>query len=460
MKLGAGHAVARLAVLASATALVAVAVPTGGAVARVAQPSYPQSPVRLVSKCPGRNAEVAQAAHGRFVYEAWIGCGIFAGIGFTRSTDGGRHFQPAQEVPGSVYRPPSVYSWDPSVAVGPNGTVYVGYMRQAHGKMYPIIAASHDHGRIFDQVKPLGSPHRKNFADRDFVALARNGDVYVTWDYGPSRAKVKVACSKHGSCSFTHGDLNAVIRRSTDGGRTWSPMHHVSPGYPAGGADISPLVVQRNGRIDVLFQRLPTNPNTYRLHRGNVWFTSSQDHGRSWSTPVRVGFPHRTISLRTWWIDGSLSIDRRGNLYAAWDTQSRTADVGWLAYSRDHGRSWSHPIRVNPDRDRAMHLLQAAGTGRHGVFVGWLTDAPARGYVADVRRFSIPGGWLTKPIRVSRRYGERKAWPGDTIGVTSRPQVSRDGTVMPRRVILSWGSKYRGTKRTQIRSRTVFFTKH
>src|SRR5262249_30088853 len=46
--------------------------------------------VAVVSRgCRGPNAEAEQAVDYPYVYEAWIGCG---GIGFARSTDGGRRF--------------------------------------------------------------------------------------------------------------------------------------------------------------------------------------------------------------------------------------------------------------------------------------------------------------------------------------------------------------------------------
>ena len=67
--------------------------------------------------CAGQNAEVETAtAPPRYVYDVWIGC---AGIGFARSTDGGLHFGRAVRVPGSQGP-----SWDPAIAVAPNGTVY------------------------------------------------------------------------------------------------------------------------------------------------------------------------------------------------------------------------------------------------------------------------------------------------------------------------------------------------
>src|SRR5215831_8197173 len=125
-------------VLAACAALV-LAVPAGASAAGRARPAAGPARVRVgpvleVSRgCAGQNAEVEQAADYPYVYEAWMGCG---GIGFARSTDGGRSFGHPLRVPGSAGHGLwcigracfSTAGWDPAVAVAPDGTVYVSYM--------------------------------------------------------------------------------------------------------------------------------------------------------------------------------------------------------------------------------------------------------------------------------------------------------------------------------------------
>ncbi len=98
----------------------------------------------LSSACKGQNAEVEQAvAPPHYLYEAWIGCG---GEGFARSVDGGAHFS------APITLPDSSGSDDPAVAVAPDGTLYVSYLRY-HGKYaYPVVATSFDHGKTFSQA--------------------------------------------------------------------------------------------------------------------------------------------------------------------------------------------------------------------------------------------------------------------------------------------------------------------
>jgi hypothetical protein len=213
-----------------------------------------------VSHCPGPpNAEVVQAVDGRFVYEAWIGCHL--SIGFARSVDGGKRFERSRALPGSVHRK-GLHTWDPAIAVAPDGTVYVAYMVESlvHtssglvSEMRPTVAVSHDHGRSFARFSrlPVPTPRnaRGNWGDRDFLAVGPNGTVYVTWDYGPRADEVKVVCLKSGSCVFSAGDFNAVLQRSTDGGRTWTTPTSISPGFPLGGVYSAPIVAPRNGTLE------------------------------------------------------------------------------------------------------------------------------------------------------------------------------------------------------------------
>jgi len=275
---------------------------------------------------------------------------------------------------------------------------------------YPVVAVSRDHGASFTQVHQDRPPAPGNWGDRDFIAAGQGDQLFLTWDYGPSYADVRTRCARGGSCSYSNGDLNAVIQASGNGGATWGPIIHLEPGFPLGGGYSAPLVVAPGGRVDVLYVSHPTDPVTGRLHPGYEYFTSS---------------------LAEWWIDGDISADAAGNLYVTWDTQTAAGDIGWLSYSEDGGRTWSAPRRVTPDTDHAPHIVESAG-GRAGTaYVAWQTSAPAQGYATYLRPFSIRRGWLGPAIKVSAAYGNARIWPGDTFGISSLPGG---------RVSLTWGS--------------------
>jgi hypothetical protein len=398
-------------------------------------------PVR-VSSCRGGNAEPVQAIDGQYVYEAWIGC---RGIGFARSTDGGRTFDPAQRVPLAEV-PSQRRAWDPAIAVAPSGAVYVAYMVASYSaphvarKMAPALAVSTDHGATFSRASTLPTPKSSaSWGDREWLAVGPDGTLYITWDYGPRFDQVKVVCHEEASCSFGAGDFNAVLQRSSDGGKTWTRLRPISAGFPLGGAYSAPIVVEPDGTLDVLYIGSPTDRRTLRVSPSREYFTRSTDGGTSWSKPVAVDPGAGTIALDTWWIDGALAIDPGGTLYAAWDTQTKQRDTAWLAWSTDGGKRWSAPLRVSSSAGE--NLVEVAAAGRDDVYVGWQTQIAGKGYATYLRRYSIGRGWTGPAVTVSTVDGDPHAWPGDTFGLS----VATNGAA-----VLSWGSAPRHGRTSEI----------
>jgi BNR/Asp-box repeat protein len=302
---------------------------------------------------------------------------------------------------------------------------------------YPVVAASFDHGLTFPQVSNVVPPDEKNWGDRDFIAVGPDGTVYLPWDYGPDRSSVTELCAANGSCGFATGQLNSVMQRSTDGGKTWSRMFPISPGFPASGGDSAPMVIEPSGRIDVLYQGYHiTDTTTFAMDPGYSYFTSSTDRGTTWSPPVRVGGEGGTMSLDEWWIDGDIGMDAGGNLYATWDTQGTNADTGWVAYSTDHGATWSPAIQATPDALNVPHVMEVAGGPAGSAYLSIFSGADPRGYAEYLRTFSIKHGFGT-PLQVSKEFGDTSVWPGDTFGIST----------LPGRVVLSWGSATASTKK-------------
>lgn len=219
-----------------------------------------------------------------------------------------------------------------------------------------------------------------------------------------------------------------MIQKSTDGGKTWTMPQVISPGFPLGGVYSAPIVAEANGTLDVLYIQHPTDPMTLAVSPGTEYYTRSADGGTTWSSPVAVDPQAGTVSLPEWWIDGSIAVDPGGNLYAAWDTQTPNSDTGWLAWSSDGGKTWSTPLEITSGSTERLIEVAAAGTGN--VYVGWQTPLPSKGYATYLRRLVVGHGWTGSTRKISRKYGNRRTWTGDTFGLSTRTGSA----------VVSWGS--------------------
>ncbi|TQF01365.1 exo-alpha-sialidase [Kitasatospora acidiphila] len=419
------------------TASPALAVPAP--VNAVATATYTTStPTDISGSCAGQNAETIEATDpaANAVYDEWMGC---KGIGVTASLNGGATFGTPLTLPGSVGQKGG-RSWDPAITVAPNGTVYAAFMVSRAGLTYPVIDVSTDHGASFTTAGVITPPDSGNWGDRDFITVGPDGTVYLTWDYGPSAAAITTICASNGSCAFATGDVNAVMQKSTDGGRTWSAMSHISPGYPNSGGDSAPILVEPDGSLDVVYQGYTvTNIPTDDLTVAYTYAARSTDGGATWSQPVRIGPDAGSMNNSEWWIDGSEALGPDGTLYATWDTQGTSTDTGWLAYSKDHGATWSTPVQAPPDTLNVPHVMQVVAGPPGIAYVGWLGSSDPRGYAQYLRTFSTTQGWLSAPARISQGFGTTTVWPGDTFGFA---------TLSPTRLALAWGSAVAPTAST------------
>jgi hypothetical protein len=400
--------------------------------------NYAVGPISDVSQgCPG-TGDISDAVDPvrDYVYQEFEGCDHDDGVGFARSTNGGKSYSPAAALPGSNG------GWDPWLAVAPDGTLYAAFMNTIGRFTYPIIDVSHDYGRSFTVERSLRPQGRhRNWGDADYIAVGSNGTLYVAWDYGPSNAEVKSRCSPTGSCWATNGDLNVAVQSSTDDAQTFSPISIANPGYPGAGDDEGDVTVAPDGALDLLYQGYQvTNPKTLRLADGHEYFTTSTDGGRTWSAPIEVGASAGQITINEWWNDGSIGTDSAGDLYATWDTQgkvgSQKTDIGWVSFSTDGGQRWSAPVQATPDDRNVPHIMEVTGGEPGQAYVGWLSSSNPLGYALYLRMFSVTadggaGGWLSNAAQISQQFGKADVFPGDTFGIS---------TFSPTELALSWGS--------------------
>ena len=168
-----------------------------------------------------------------------------------------------------------------------------------------------------------------------------------------------------GDPGFGRQDVDLVYRRSTDGGKTWSPMTVIEdPGELWSAANPATLVDRTNGRVWLLYLRCKPGRNTDTARPGTddsqVLARTSDDHGMTWSGPVDLTSISRDMADPKWRISvvgpGGMIQDRRGRLLAPlWKFEPFG---NFAIYSDDNGKTWqrSAPVPGPGDENQLVEL--------------------------------------------------------------------------------------------------------
>ncbi|MEZ6014913.1 MAG: sialidase family protein [Planctomycetota bacterium] len=169
----------------------------------------------------------------------------------------------------------------------------------------------------------------------------------------PQGTLLAICDARRKDASDLPGDIDLVLRRSLDGGRTWSPLRVIQD-LPAGhgAGDPSVLVDRVKGRVFCFFAYGPPGVGFFTskagsnatddptsLHAHVIW---SDDEGATWSAPRDLNPSLKDPSWRGLFASSGAGIQlRSGRLiqpYAVMDGAGVTSSRN--AYSDDHGATW------------------------------------------------------------------------------------------------------------------------
>ncbi len=169
-------------------------------------------------------------------------------------------------------------------------------------------------------------------------------------------------CEGRKNSSSDTGDIDTVLKRSFDSGKTWSKMQVVADFGPDTIGNPAPVVEQRSGTIILLLTRNPGHESERQFIDGTsagtrtVWISRSVDDGASWSAPEEITSSTKQPGW-TWYATGpgnGIQL-RSGRLVVPCDHATRGEKI-WnshVIYSDDRGRTWRIGGTAGPGMDES-----------------------------------------------------------------------------------------------------------
>jgi hypothetical protein len=221
------------------------------------------------------------------------------------------------------------------------------------------------------------------------------GQVWIASDHsdGPNRGNLYVVSS----VDPPGGDpLDVHFIRSTDNGETWSAPVRVNTDDRDAWQWFGTMSLAPNGRIDVVWVE---SVSGIQPQVGELYYASSSDAGRTWTTPVAV-----SPSFNSW---------------AGWPNQQKLGDYYHMV-SDDVGADLAYAATFNDEQDVYYLRIGDTDCNRNGVgdetdLAAGVADCDANGVIdsceiaariaVDADGDGVIDGCQTPPRRGGRRLG-------------------------------------------------------
>ncbi|MGI5150133.1 exo-alpha-sialidase [Plantactinospora sp. CA-294935] len=160
-------------------------------------------------------------------------------------------------------------------------------------------------------------------------------------------------------------DIDLVLRRSADGGRTWGPLQVLSEGNGTTHGNPVPIVDRRTGRVVLVSTHNGAEPCPNGCDR-DPWVQHSDDHGATW-TAAREMTEGKRPEWNFWYATGpmhGIQLEHGphagrlvvGASFESWDRVGAHVYGSHLLYSDDSGLTWN--IGAETSRDDGTVIAQ------------------------------------------------------------------------------------------------------
>lgn len=221
-------------------------------------------------------------------------------------------------------------------------------------------------GRAADPTGPRPNVERLFVSGETGYGRYRIPAVYVT-----PKQTVLAFCEGRVQPSGLTGNIDIVLRRSTDGGQTWSPLQVVADDGPNTLGNPCPVVDRSTGIIWLLLSRSLGEDTEEEITTGTsqertqVWVTKSSDEGATWSRPVNIS-AQATRPEWTWYGTGpgiGLQLPNGRLFIPSYHANEKTGIYQTHSlYSDDHGQTWQIGGIVGDETTESVAALRADGT--------------------------------------------------------------------------------------------------
>ena len=193
-------------------------------------------------------------------------------------------------------------------------------------------------------------------------ALCRKGDLgYHTYRIPAllmtPKGTILFVCEARKNSGSDHGDIDLVLRRSEDGGKTWSPLRVIADGGERTMGNPCLVADRASGTIWMPFSQ----------DNKRVLLMKSSDDGRSWSQPRDITAdvlppqwhwvgpgPGHGIQLRK----GRLVVPCWAGVEA--DVPFGATQLSYVFFSDDAGKTWRAGAAAGVDRSDECEVVQRA----------------------------------------------------------------------------------------------------